>query len=202
MEEVFTNIQTTLNNDVDTFIKYINDNDYPMANAFYPTVESDLIKLAEIHNDIVGCIKRYDVLNKRITFIDPDITDAYYIPFMRRFVSGISDYSDSGILGSIAYQWNDKHKLIKDALAKHTEKLVNNYLKAFGNFSPHYSVPKNRNKLAGLGFVDSPGPAKYYDSININPRGKYSLSKFVNTPKTPWSQARSQRFAYFSKIIY
>lgn len=75
------------------------------------------------------------------------------------------------------------------------------YLVPFGNFSPQYSVPKNSNNLAGLGKVVSPGPAKYYNCININPQGKYTLSKFVNTPKAPWSMARSNRFKYYGKII-
>lgn len=73
------------------------------------------------------------------------------------------------------------------------------YLKPFGSFSPKYTVPKNKCKTAGLGRVVSPGPAKYFDNININPEGKYTLSKYSNTPRAGWSLSKIKRFDYNCK---
>lgn len=75
-----------------------------------------------------------------------------------------------------------------------------NYLKPFGSQALKYSVPKNTSLTAGLGKVVSPGPARYYDNININPEGRYTLSKFPNSRRTGWSLSRSNRFNYFCKF--
>lgn len=74
-----------------------------------------------------------------------------------------------------------------------------NYLKPFGIYSPKYSMPKNKVAFAGEGVVDSPGPARYTNNIIINTEGKYSLSKYKNTPVNGWSLSRSQRFKYSCK---
>lgn len=76
-----------------------------------------------------------------------------------------------------------------------------NYLKPFGSTAPKYSVPKNSILTAGQGKVVSPGPARYYDNININPEGRYTLSKFPNSSRTGWSLSRSTRFRYFCKFL-
>ena len=76
-----------------------------------------------------------------------------------------------------------------------------NYLKPFGNFSPRYTMPKNKVLFAGEGYVDSPGPAKYVNNLNINTKGIYTLSKFKNTPVNGWSLSRTPRFKYNCKFF-
>lgn len=76
-----------------------------------------------------------------------------------------------------------------------------NYLRPFGSFSPKYTMPKNKVLFAGEGYVDSPGPAKYTNNLIINDLGKYTLSKFKNSPRNGWSLSRSQRFKYNCKNI-
>ena len=71
-----------------------------------------------------------------------------------------------------------------------------NYLKPFGYNSPKFSIPKNRSTKASIGYVDSPGPAKYINNLNINGTGHYVLSKFSNSRMNGWSLSRSKRFKY------
>lgn len=76
-----------------------------------------------------------------------------------------------------------------------------NYLVPFGKGSSAYTVPKNRSLKAGQGEVISPGPAKYVNNLNINLEGRYTLSRFRNSPMNGWSLSKSQRFKYNCKYI-
>ena len=74
------------------------------------------------------------------------------------------------------------------------------YLKPFGSQAPKYTMNKRYPFKTHDGDINSPGPAKYYNNININPDGKYTLSRYSNTPRSGWSLSRVQRFKYDCKL--
>ena len=74
------------------------------------------------------------------------------------------------------------------------------YLKPFGSEAPKYTMNKRYPLKALQGRVNSPGPARYTNNLNINCEGRYTLSRFTNTPRAGWSLSKVQRFKYDCKI--
>lgn len=70
------------------------------------------------------------------------------------------------------------------------------YLKPFGSEAPKYTMNKRYPLKAMMGRVNSPGPARYNNNININKEGRYTLSQFSNTPKSVWSLSKVKRLDY------
>ena len=75
------------------------------------------------------------------------------------------------------------------------------YLKPFGSEAPKYTMNKRYPLKALMGRVNSPGPARYSNNLSINVDGKYSLSKYANTPRAGWSLSKVKRFKYDCKIL-
>ena len=72
------------------------------------------------------------------------------------------------------------------------------YTKPFGSQAPKYTMLKRypTPQFASKDSTYTPGPANYHNSLIINPHGKYTLSSFVNTPRSAWSLSKFDRFNY------
>ena len=70
------------------------------------------------------------------------------------------------------------------------------YTKPFGSQAPKYTIVKRYPTPQLQGRVNSPGPAKYKNNLNINPNGRYTLSSFTNTPRSAWGLSKVNRFNY------
>lgn len=117
----FTNV-------INTFIKNVDDDKYEAARESFTQVQQVLKEYSQIRNNIFDCAQSYKDLYEKQKKIRPDITDASYIPFMQRYVSGLSSIPDSGIVGAIDCEWNNRVEAMKTAVAKTELKKVNDYL--------------------------------------------------------------------------
>lgn len=76
-----------------------------------------------------------------------------------------------------------------------------NFSTKFGEEAPKYTMRKRYPLKMLQGKKGSPGPARYNNNININPEGRYTLSKFLNSPRAGWSLSKSKRFDYNCKFF-
>ncbi|MCQ2587787.1 MAG: hypothetical protein MJ174_06705 [Treponema sp.] len=125
--EEYKELQPALNKDIETFLNIVKDGSYETVESNYAVVENDIKKLIQIQNEVSSYAARYEKLNQHLKSIDPDLTDASYIPFMRRFVTGISDFKDSGILGAINFEINDNLSKLKSSILGKTSGIVDKY---------------------------------------------------------------------------
>lgn len=119
-----------MNNAVNAFVRNVDDNRYEAASENFKNVQQIFTEYSQIRNNIYKCLQDYRALYQRQQRIDPEITDASYIPFMMRFVSGVPSIPDSGIIGAIDCEWSIRMEQMKTSVAKMTTKQNANYLAA------------------------------------------------------------------------
>ena len=154
------------NNLVAAFIKNVDDDKYDAANDTLNQLQTVFSEYTRLRNNIQNCGIQYAQLFERQKKINPDLTDASYLPFMQRFVSGIASSPGSGIVGAIDYEYSQKLERMKNAVAKASAKYSQTYLAAL----PKAIIVENADLS---GFEKS---APY-----INPITRYSdLGKKVN----------------------
>lgn len=117
-----------MNNAVSQFIKNVDDNKYEAALESFKQVQQIFNEYSKIRNNIAKCAQEYKALYERQKKIDPEITDASYIPFMQRFVSGVPAIADSGLVGAIDCEFRIKMEAMKSSVAKMTTKQSTSYL--------------------------------------------------------------------------
>lgn len=127
LTDKFALIQDKLNADTQLFVKNISENNLDAANNLYPEIQKDFEELSKIRNDIQEVGKKYGEIYKIQKTIDPDITDASYIAFMQRFVTGPVDQDRACVLSIIDSEWNARLGDMKDAVAKQTSSIADNY---------------------------------------------------------------------------
>lgn len=177
----FTNPDTRKNftNLVQTFIKNVNDDRYPQALENYHQLVQIFNRYAQVRNNIYSCAARFKTLYERLKTLNPEITDASYLPFMQRFVSGIPSIPDSGITGAIDYEFADKVEAMKDAVARATERHVNSFLKDLPK-----SLMEPKSDLGALREAEYyTDPVSQFSSLGKNVNNFYALIKNP-TPKT------------------
>lgn len=123
----FSEIQEKLNADTDAFTAYINEDSYEAASAMYPSIQQDYEELSRIRNAITEDAKKYEEIYKQQQEIDPEITDASYIPFMQRFITGVQNIPDSGITGAVDREWNDNLDKMKNAVSGQVSAIAKQY---------------------------------------------------------------------------
>lgn len=159
-----------LNKDFDNitaqFLKAVNDDNIVQANLIFEDLKQIYSRYSEVRNGVFNSgvdIKNLYEIQKELY---PEITDASYLPFMQRFVLGVSSVEDSGILGAIDNKWNKNVESMKSAV----EKVFNRYAENYYSKLPEDILTEN---------ID------YYSlqntAVNISPVEKYALlGKNVN----------------------
>lgn len=117
-----------MNNAVQAFVRSVDDDRYDTALENFKQVQQVFTEYSRIRNNIFKCAEDYRKLYQRQQQIDPSITDASYVAFMLRFVTGVSSISDSGLIGAIDFEYASKMEQMKNSVAKMTTKYSNNYL--------------------------------------------------------------------------
>lgn len=113
---------------VQAFIKNVNDDKYIQAYENYEQLSTVMKKYADLRNNIYNCSVRFRQLYEKQKRLRPEITDASYLPFMQRFVSGVAGIPDSGIVGAMDYEFGARIESMKNAVARIIEKHTNSFM--------------------------------------------------------------------------
>lgn len=113
---------------VTTFIKNVDDDKIDAANETFSQLQSVLTEYSKLRNNIQNCSAQYQALYDRQKRINSEITDASYIAFMQRFVSGLASVKDSGLIGAIDCEYGQKMESMKEAVARAAKKHSSSYL--------------------------------------------------------------------------
>lgn len=105
-----------LNTLTNQFIKAVNDGNYIQANEQLSSLTRAFKIYADKRNSFNSIVLRYRSLYNKQKRIDPQLTDACYVAFMERFVSGIQSLNDSGIIGAADYEYSSNIEKIKNAV--------------------------------------------------------------------------------------
>lgn len=166
------------NNNILVFVKNVNENKYDAAMESYKNAEQVMNEYAAIRNKILNCSEKYKALYEKQKKINPKITDASYLPFMQRYVSGINSVQDSGINGALNYEWNKNYKDLKIALSKIQQKNVNEYTAALPDSIVKQPTDLNilKNLQPNVQNINRYGElAKNVNSLTLNNEKKDSL---------------------------
>ena len=113
------------------FLKAVNNDDYQTANVLLPSLKQTYTRYAQIRNSIFADGQHIKDLYARQRALDPEITDASYLPFIQRFVLGVSTPKNSGILGAVDCRFNDNVERLKEAVLKMVTQHSDEYIAAF-----------------------------------------------------------------------
>ena len=153
------------------FIKAVNQDDYEEAVSLFPSVEQAYTKYSAIRNDVYNCGERIRELYAVQQELDPEITDASYLPFIQRFILGVQTPQGSGILGAIDAKFNVNVENMKSAITAMMKKHNETYLAAlpvqFMVGYTDYNDLSNSNKYAL--------PLEHYSSLGKKTNGLYAL---------------------------
>ncbi len=121
LHKEFDNINTQ-------FLKAIRDDDFEGAERLIPQLQAAYNRYSQLRNEVFDCGQNLIALYHQQQEIDPEITDASYLPFMQRFILGSQDPADSGILGAIDCKYKTNLEEIKNAIMTAQENRSNSYL--------------------------------------------------------------------------
>ena len=110
------NYLTRLNSTVDAFIKAVNADQYEHALSRFSEVEASFENYNKLRLAIINDSLALQTQFAQIQEIDADTTDASFLPFMFRFISGIESVPGSGILGAVDAWWNDSAGKMNEAV--------------------------------------------------------------------------------------
>ncbi len=110
------NYLTRLNSTVDAFIKAVNADQYEQALSRFSEVEASFENYNKLRLAIINDSLALQTQFAQIQEIDADTTDASFLPFMFRFISGIESVPGSGILGAVDAWWNDSAGKMNEAV--------------------------------------------------------------------------------------
>lgn len=177
---------------ITSFIKSVNDDKYAQANELYLQINQQIKKYAELRNNIYECSVKFNKLYDKQKTINKEITDASYLPFMQRFVSGISGISNSGIVGAIDYEYEQKVESMKNAIARTTEKYTKQY---------ELAMPKEiTNAKADLSNLKNAqtytNPITNYSQLGKKTNDFYSYLKDI-----PSSSRKNEHYLQFTQSL-
>ena len=98
------------------FLNAIEEDDYTQAETLFPSLEAAYKKYSQIRNDVYNCGQNIKNLYELQKSIDSEITDASYLPFLQRFILGVQEPENSGILGAIDCKYSKNLEEIKIAI--------------------------------------------------------------------------------------
>ena len=153
------------------FIKAVRDDDYDQALSLFPSVQQVYTRYSVIRNDVYTCGDKIRQLYETQQEINPEITDASYLPFMQRFILGVSDPQGSGILGAIDTKFNLNVENMKAAITQMMKKYNERYLAAlpvqfFVGYTDYADLSDNAKYAA---------PLERYGSLGKKTNALYSL---------------------------
>lgn len=126
----FTNekFRESLENSVQNFIRNVDANRYAEALQDFNQVQRNFTKYSELRNNLNKCANDYRTLYNRQRQINPNITDASYIAFIQRIISGVNDIENSGLVGVLDCEYKNKTELMKESVSRAIKKQSEFYL--------------------------------------------------------------------------
>ena len=110
------------------FLRALNSDDYETAAALFPSLQQSYRQYSNLRNSIYNCGQDVKNLYAKQKEIDPEVTDASYLPFIQRFILGASDPANSGILGAVDARFNHNVENLKLAIEKNMNTHSQSYL--------------------------------------------------------------------------
>ena len=111
-----------LNEQTEKVYELVTEKNYSKINSQLDEISKSIKTLAQIRNNLLQIIKKMNELYENN--YDKDLNDASYIQFMMRFISGVENVPNSGILGCLEYYWDLTVKNLNDMVFT---QLQNNY---------------------------------------------------------------------------
>ena len=155
------------------FLNAINDKNYEQAERVLPQLQSAYTRYSQVRNEVYDRGQEIIELFKKQQEIDSEITDASYLPFMQRFILGVQNPADSGILGAIDCKFNTSLENLKTAIQTAQEDAGNAYLavlpgELLNSVTDYYDLT-NRTKYVY--------PLEKYAALGKQVNSLYSLIK-------------------------
>ena len=164
------------------FITAIQKDDYEQAEKIFPSLEEAYRKYSLIRNDVYECGQKIIALYEKQQELNSEITDASYLPFMQRFILGVQDPEDSGILGAIDCKFKTNLENIKTVITQAEQKRCNNYLavlpqELLQSDTDYYELTNRTKYIYPLEKYAALGKQAnaLYTLINYNPDSEYDV---------------------------
>lgn len=121
---------------VKDFIESVNNNDIARSNQILKEIDPYFQNYSNSRNNIIkGGYKINDVYNEQKE-INPELTDASFLPFMKRLILGSKNSENQGILGILDYKYVNYVDSMLDAVLNN----VNSLSEGYYNFLPRSLV--------------------------------------------------------------
>lgn len=114
--------QKRLNDSVQAFVKAVDNGNYLESFTRFTQCESLLKPVSAYVNRFTGDVERLNQIFEKTKQINPDLTDASFIPFVTRFINGAPNVADSGIVGALKGQWRYYISVMDNAVTKDINK--------------------------------------------------------------------------------
>ena len=112
---------------IQAFIKAVNQDAYDDAVSRFQDIKNRFsayfILRTEVYNLAEALNNQFIELQK----LDGDLSDASYLPFLYRFLTGLSSLRDSGVLGAMDRCWNSYISSMNDAVFAMVQKKYGDY---------------------------------------------------------------------------
>ena len=100
------NYLTKINDLVSAFIKAVNNNQLQEASLRFAEIKNQLINYYSLRNAVAYTAQELNTQFLKLQTLDGDVSDASYLPFLYRFITGLPSLENSGILGVMDKRWN------------------------------------------------------------------------------------------------
>lgn len=146
-----SSIRNRLSSSVDSFVRSVNQNDYNTSVARLRTVVQNSRELLNLREKIYADgSELQEIFNTSLKAVNPDITDASFLPFLSRFILGLESVQNSGIMGAIDKEWFS----YVDRMIGATENTIQNDYKVYFALLPKELFEKT-DKLGKLSSKES-----------------------------------------------
>jgi len=155
------NLLPKINDSVAQFVKAVNQDSYDEALERYADVKNQLTSYYALRKAVFQSALQ---LNEKFAFVqklDGDVSDASYLPFLYRFITGLSSLEDSGILGVMDRRWdayisemnnavfamlNQKYMLFEEGINENYSLAIHRYAELEGKVIGLYDLTAENGK--------------------------------------------------------
>lgn len=121
LTESFSEYSTRLSSAVNKYISAINAEDLTMVNRAFAEVKNEFTEYSALRSSIYGTAIEFNRIFNLCKEVarkngEDELTDASFLPFIQRFVTGKSDNRYTGVMGVLNTQWENSMKLMTGVL--------------------------------------------------------------------------------------
>lgn len=127
------NYQKKLNESLNLFIKAMDNDNYVEAEERYSQCVNNYSQIAQSIKVFVDVSQELNEVFEETKILNPDLSDASFLPFVTRFINGAPGVENSGIRGALEGQWDHLIVSMDSAVLKNIDRHYNQYSDSFGN---------------------------------------------------------------------